>query len=252
MTGWTYEHVTATASELHAGSALAVAPPSGRGVRRGIRVLDATGPAVVLGRAQRDDVVDRGRARRAGVEVVRRASGGGAVFVGPGQSLWVDLVVPVDDPLWAVDVGRAMWWVGEAWCHALRAVADRGGLDAIDGRAPSVWRGPLVRTAWSDLVCFAGLGPGEVSVDAPSGVPMKVVGISQRRTRLGALFQCAAVLRWHPRDLLDVLTVDEEARREAEVALRSAAVGLGPSVAAGLADALVAALAELGPVSPSR
>jgi hypothetical protein len=40
-------------------------------------------------------------------------------------------------------------------------------------------------------VCFAGLGPGEVTVDG-----RKAVGIAQRRTRAGSLFQCAVPLRW--------------------------------------------------------
>jgi hypothetical protein len=40
-------------------------------------------------------------------------------------------------------------------------------------------------------VCFAGLAAGEVIVDGA-----KVVGISQRRTRAGARFQCSVPLRW--------------------------------------------------------
>jgi lipoate-protein ligase A len=52
----------------------------------------------------------------------------------------------------------------------------------------------------------------EVTVDGA-----KVVGISQRRTRAGALFQCAALLEWHPDRLLARLALtDEERRRGAE------------------------------------
>jgi hypothetical protein len=40
-------------------------------------------------------------------------------------------------------------------------------------------------------VCFAGLGPGEVTRNGA-----KVVGISQRRTRHAARFQCAVLHRW--------------------------------------------------------
>jgi lipoate-protein ligase A len=39
-------------------------------------------------------------------------------------------------------------------------------------------------TAWSELVCFAGLGPGELSLDG-----RKLVGLSQRRTRNGIRIQ---------------------------------------------------------------
>ena len=37
---------------------------------------------------------------------------------------------------------------------------------------------------WSALVCFAGLGPGEVTLDG-----QKLVGLSQRRTRDGVRIQ---------------------------------------------------------------
>ncbi|MDQ3757058.1 MAG: hypothetical protein M3394_04340, partial [Actinomycetota bacterium] len=49
----------------------------------------------------------------------------------------------------------------------------------------------------SRQVCFAGLGPGEVSVGG-----RKVVGIAQRRTRFGALFQCAVHRTWDPAPLV--------------------------------------------------
>ena len=58
----------------------------------------------------------------------------------------------------------------------------------------------MVRTEWSSLVCFAGRGPGEVFVDA-----RKAVGISQRRTRDGARFQCAIHRRWDPATLVGLL-----------------------------------------------
>ena len=41
------------------------------------------------------------------------------------------------------------------------------------------------------VVCFAGTGPGEVLVAG-----RKVVGISQRRTRAGARFQCSVPILW--------------------------------------------------------
>ena len=55
----------------------------------------------------------------AGIEVVRRRSGGGAVLLVPGEVLWVDVVVPRDDALWDDDVGRATHWLGELWVRAL-------------------------------------------------------------------------------------------------------------------------------------
>lgn len=167
---------------------------------------------MVLGSAQPERSVDLAAAAAAGVEVVRRRSGGGAVLVGPGQVVWVDLVVPAGDPLWSADVGRAMWWVGDLWVAAL---ADVG----VEGVA--AWHGALRRSRWSDLVCFAGLGPGEVTVRGA-----KVVGVSQRRTRAGALLQCAALRSWQPEALLGLLALSAAERAQATAELRDVALGL--------------------------
>lgn len=137
-------------------------------------------PALVLGSTQSDDVIDRGAAERLGLEVARRRSGGGLVLVHPDHSRWVDVVVPRHHPTWSDDVGHAFDWLGRCWVDALRTV-----LPGIDPAAVIHHQGALVRTPWSSLLCFAGLGPGEVTVDGS-----KVVGMSQRRTRGWARFQC--------------------------------------------------------------
>jgi len=165
-----------------------------------------TETAVVLGSTQSDSVVVRG------APAVRRRSGGGAVLVEPGGLVWVDVLVPAGDQLWDADVGRAFAWLGRAWVLAL-ADAGVGGARAHEG--------PLVRTAWSSLVCFAGLGPGEVTVEGA-----KVVGMCQRRTRAGALFQCAALLDWQPGRLLDHLDLSADERRRGAEELADVARGL--------------------------
>jgi hypothetical protein len=48
-----------------------------------------------------------------------------------------------------------------------------------------------------------------------------VVGISQRRTRAAARFQCAAYRRWDPEPLMRLLRLDDEGRK----AIADAAVG---------------------------
>jgi lipoate-protein ligase A len=148
-------------------------------------------PALVLGSAQRDEVVDHEAAAAAGVDVVRRRSGGGVVLLMPGESLWLDVVVPRHDPRWDDDVAAAMWWLGDAWCEALHAVG-----------APSatVHRGALVHTPWSRLVCFDGIGSGEVLVDGH-----KAVGISQRRTRDWVRLQSSIHLAWQGELLVSLL-----------------------------------------------
>jgi lipoate-protein ligase A len=137
---------------------------------RSIVVYEVARPTLVLGSSQRDDTVAWDRAAARGVEVVRRRSGGSAVLVGPGTAVWVDVTIPTGDPLWDHDVGRAFHWLGAAWTDVLAAA----GLGAV-------WHdGPMRRTAWSDRVCFAGLGPGEVTVEG-----RKVVGLRRVRTGPG-------------------------------------------------------------------
>lgn len=182
-------------------------------LHREVWVGESTRPALVLGSAQRDDVVDRDACARAGVEVVRRRSGGGAVLVEPGSLLWVDVLLPADDPLWEHDVGLAFLWLGEAWAGAL----------ADSGAVATVHRGPLVRTRWSDIVCFGGLGSGELT--DPTG--RKVLGISQRRTRAGARFQCAVLRTWEPAALVALLALTAQEREMATAELAGAAAGLG-------------------------
>jgi len=214
--------VTGTASALHAASAVRLTRAD---LRRSVRILRATDRAVVLGSLQPESDVDAGRVTAAGVSVVRRRSGGGAVLVGPDELIWVDIVIPAGDPLWEPDVGRAFWWLGDAWAAALDGAGLSGG---------QVWRGGLVRGPWSDRVCFAGRGPGEVTVDRA-----KVVGMAQRRSRTGALFQCAVPVVWDPRSLLDLLALDDGERAAGVADLGPAAIGVGAEVAHHLVPALL-------------
>lgn len=218
---WRHEAVTGSAAEFHAR-------PVPEPAERAVWWFTVDRPALVLGSAQPDGTVDRAGAAAAGVEVVRRRSGGGAVLLVPGDVAWVDVVVPRGDPLWDDDVTRSGRWLGAAWAAALRAAGVGGAVE--------VHPGPLVRTRWSDLVCFAGLGPGEVTVAGA-----KVLGVSQRRTRTAARFQCALLARWDPAALLGLLAIDRAEREAALADLAAAAAG----VAVPLDDvgaALVAAL----------
>jgi lipoate-protein ligase A len=194
---------------------------------RSIVVLDVARPTLVLGSSQRDDAVDWDRARERGVDVVHRRSGGAAVLVEPGAAVWVDVTIPAGDPRWDHDVGRAFHWLGTLWVDVL----DAAGVPA------EMYAGPMQRTAWSASVCFAGLGPGEVTVDG-----RKVVGMSQRRTREAAVFQCCAALRWEPDRLLDLLALDDadRARGAAELAEVAAGVGSDIDLVARIVNALAA------------
>ena len=200
-------------------------PPAPADGGRTVRILEPVDRAVVLGSTQPESHVDREAAAAAGISVLRRRSGGGAVLVGPGQVLWIDVVVPVGDPLWTPDVGRAFWWIGELWAAALAAA----GLDG--GR---VWRGGLVRSRWSDRVCFAGLGAGEVTAGGA-----KVVGLAQRRTRAGAKFQCAVPIEWDTTALLGLMDLDDRDRCQAASDLAGVAMGVGAEMASRLVPAFL-------------
>lgn len=133
--------------------------------------------AVVLGSTQSFDVVDSNEARLLGFEVVRRRSGGGVVILQPDDHAWIDVTVPRTHHLWSDDVERATWWIGEVWRASL-ATVDPGG-DWM------VHQAGLRATPNERAVCFASIGPGEVLRGAN-----KVVGVSQRRTKDAARFQC--------------------------------------------------------------
>jgi lipoate-protein ligase A len=176
---WSVERRSMSVADFHA---LDVPEPA----ERAVWVAEPPAPALVLGSAQPAADVRHG----VEIDVVRRRSGGGAVLVVPGDVLWVDVIVPAGDALWEDDVARASHWVGDAWSAALSELGVKG----------EVHKGALVRSPWSGAVCFAGLGPGEVTVGG-----RKVVGISQRRTRASARFQCAALGRWDPASLAGLL-----------------------------------------------
>ncbi len=157
-----------------------------------------TEPALVLGSTQSVDVVDHAACRAAGVEVVRRRSGGGAVLLVPGEVTWIDVVVPRDAPGWADDVHAPMAWLGDRLALALAGF----GVGDLD-----VHRGALRSSPWSRLVCFDGVGPGEVLVGG-----QKLVGMSQRRTRAWARLQCCWYARHDHADLLALLAPGDRPR----------------------------------------
>jgi lipoate-protein ligase A len=184
-----------------------------RGEPRRVAVArEVSRPTLVLGSTQPTELVGRSAMRERDVELARRRGGGGAVYLGPGEQLWLDAWIPRDDPLWARDVSVAAEWVGAWWMEAL-AGAGQHGFDAHTGRS--------VPGELGELVCFAGRGPGEVF----HGVA-KVVGLSQWRAREGALFSSCAYLRWDPVPLLALLHFDEDGRAQLARDLGPMAVGL--------------------------
>lgn len=133
------------------------------------------------------------------------------MIVGADRVVWLDVLIPRRHALWNDDVTTSGRWLADAWARGLSELGVNG-LDRHDGA--------MMRTRWSGLVCFDGRGPGELFAgDA------KVVGVSQRRTRDWARFQCALSVHWDPGILDEVVMVDGFDSRE--VASCAASTGLG-------------------------
>jgi len=153
----------------------------------------------------------------------------------PAQGVWIDVVLPRGDPLWSDDVGAAFEWLGAAWVRALASL----------GVAAESHRGTPVATLEGRIVCFAGVGSGEVSVGGA-----KLVGLSQRRTREGARFQCLVHGHWEPHRWWHLVepAIDTASRAPVADRVHRSVVGLADLVDSteGLADLVVAGIvAEL-------
>lgn len=182
---WSVVRRRSTAAEFHA---LPIPEP----VEAEIWIHEITRPALVLGSMQRGEgFADTAACERSGVEVVQRHSGGGAVLLVPGEVVWVDVLLPAGHAGWADDVHRPMVWLGRVLSHAF-TMAGLLGTEVHDGA--------MVRTEHSGLICFDGLGPGELTLDGA-----KLVGISQRRTRSVARLQCCWYSTYDPAVLASLL-----------------------------------------------
>jgi len=222
---WTLQRRRGPAGELHDASVASMQTAG-----RQVTVLEASTRALVLGASQTPRDVDENAARRAGVDIAHRRSGGSAVLVGPDDVVWVDVFVPAGDVLFQPDISKAARWLGGLWARAVEASATALKVSA------TVWDGPMRHNPWSKVVCFAGLGPGEVTIAG-----RKVVGISQRRTHSGALFQSAALLSWDPTLHATLLTKPEDAELGQ---LAEVAYGLGKPLGEHLASAFVQLLLD--------
>lgn len=142
-------------------------------------VLRPSAPALVMGSAQSETDFDLDALARDRIALAPRRSGGGAVFIEPAGTVWVDVLAPRGSRYWSDDLGDTFLRVGERWQAALR---QRGVDSEIVRESPD--RSPQAR-----LACWAGVGWGEVTVDGA-----KIVGLSMRRTRWGARIQGMAVI----------------------------------------------------------
>ncbi len=189
---WGRHDWTGTAADFHAMELPA---------ERALWWCQVQDPTVILGSTQTVDDVDQNIAVESGLLVSRRRSGGGAVFVHPTDSVWVDITISRNDPLWKDDVVQSMLWLGDLFVAALSSWVQA-----------QVYRDSFSTGVDGRVVCFASSSPGEVFVGTD-----KLVGISQRRSRDGARFQCVLYRQWQPAEWSHVLASPDVRSRVADI-----------------------------------
>lgn len=205
-------------------------------------VCEPTSGAVVLGSTQSDSTVDFVRCAAAGLDVLRRRSGGGAVIVRPDAQVWIDVFLPRSDARFSDDVLASFSFLGQVWRAALAATVEAPSPPIVVSGAETT------ATRWSKILCFAGRGAGEVMLEG-----RKIVGISQRRDRSGAWFHSMAMLDFDPFELPPLLglTGDDQLEAGTFLAAVSTVVPGGRSLRAALVEAVVSRLSRRRP-APNR
>lgn len=149
-------------------------PPSSRIVS----VCRPSTGAVVLGSSQPATDSTRKFAKQHGLELVTRSSGGAGVLVVPGNVVWIDIGLPKFDPLISSDLSRSFDFIASAW---------QSSLSAFGARDLVAHRGGMHKSKKFPDICFAGLGPGELT-----WFNKKLVGMAQRKRTHGAYFHTMA------------------------------------------------------------
>ena len=214
---WLRHDWVGTASDFHSKDLPA---------ERALWLCSAEKPALILGSTQDESDVRVDVAVGSGIEIVRRRSGGGAVYVAPDESVWMDITISREDPLWQDDVSASMLWLGDAFVQALQPWVHA-----------ETFRGTFHNGDVGRAVCFASAAPGEVFVG-----DNKFVGISQRRNREGARFQCVLYRQWNPLIWSSLLTSVDVQEHVCNMQVATIA-----APARDIADAVMAALAALTP-----
>jgi lipoate---protein ligase len=197
------------------------------------RAYIPSAPAVVVGLGMRHrlpEVIDLERCEAAGVQVLERRAGGGAVLV-DASVVCGAICAPLPSARIGDDLTQSYRWLGERFAEGLRrmGVADARRVEVAEARA-DVERLKGEQAARSKLLlraCYGALSPHEV---VAGGRAAKIVGLAQVRRRHAVLFQFGILLQ-DQSPLADFLRVADEAGREQlRAALRRRTVGLAQLV----------------------
>jgi lipoate-protein ligase A len=218
-----------------------------------LRLWIASAPAVVVGLGLRHrlaQVVDLERCRAAGVEVLERNAGGGAVLVDDGILCGA---VSVPHPVTSNDdVTESYRWLSdllvERLCELGLHQARR--VDVAEARADvaalrSRTTDPLARLILG--TCYGALSPHEVAIGEA-----KLVGLAQIRRRQASLFQFGILLR-DQAELAEYLVVpdsDEGMRQRLRAELGRRTVGVQQILTDRAASEVAAAVAGATPFAP--
>lgn len=227
-----YRHAPRAA--LAADEALLDAAPAERWY-----VVDRPAIVVGLGLHRRvAEVLDLERCARAGLEVLQRRAGGGAVLLDQ-HLLCYAVALPLPHPLAPDDLTASYRWLGERFAAGLQQLGVPARRVEVDEARADVARLRAGHESALLAACYGALSPHEVVVD---GLNRKLVGLAQVRRRHAALFQAGVLLRDQSRLAEFLLLPDDRSREAVRASLRARTVGLEELIDPPPLDRLVALL----------
>jgi lipoate-protein ligase A len=175
-------------------------------------------PAIVLGVSQPTSALDATACRTTRTTVVKRTSGGAAVFAGP-HLLALDIALPTSHPLAGRDIIEAYRWVGEIFVRGLAELTPSEAhslplVDVATARADQQAQKTAPHGTAAHLrglACFGVLSPYEVALRGGVGLA-KLVGLAQVRRRGVVLHQVGVYTRFDARAFAACLALPESAR----------------------------------------
>jgi lipoate---protein ligase len=174
-------------------------------------------PTLIIGPAQGSHAFDFRLCERENVKIVKRQSGGTAVYAAP-DVLGLDVAMPANHPLVVPDIVETYRWLGEIWVETARSLGADAHLVSISEARQSK-RGTASHGGALALACFGSLSPYEVVVGR-----RKLVGLAQVRRRTGTLIQAGIHQSFDAERLTRLLAIEH--RFEVAVELNARAIGL--------------------------